>query len=208
MRLPLAQPVPVPDLWDQLGFLVTKILGGDSHSIFHRKKVNPKSLISHHATAAHQRFFFSAHNLPTVISHSRPFPQPKTFPFSGLPLTPKTRESQKSPDQAFPLRPLQPPLTGQKQTGSPTHLVHLPSPSTEPVLQGSLHPIFLSSSNPNRPQIAPHSLEPKPPGQDLPSAQKLPIVLRRSPPTNPTIVATDLLQRQSASSPGLHWSLQ
>jgi len=28
------QPVPIPDLWDQLGFLVTKILGDDSHSIF------------------------------------------------------------------------------------------------------------------------------------------------------------------------------
>ena len=32
------QPVSVPDLWDQLGFLVTKILGGDSHSIFSTDK--------------------------------------------------------------------------------------------------------------------------------------------------------------------------
>ena len=32
--LPFTQPVPVPDLWDQLGFLVIKILGGDSLSCF------------------------------------------------------------------------------------------------------------------------------------------------------------------------------
>jgi hypothetical protein len=30
------QPVSVPNLWDQLGFLVIKILDDDSHSIFHR----------------------------------------------------------------------------------------------------------------------------------------------------------------------------
>ena len=28
------QPVPVPDLWNQLGFLVTKILGSDFHFNF------------------------------------------------------------------------------------------------------------------------------------------------------------------------------
>jgi hypothetical protein len=29
------QPVLVPDLWDQLGFSMTKILGSDSHPSFH-----------------------------------------------------------------------------------------------------------------------------------------------------------------------------
>jgi hypothetical protein len=32
------QPVSIPDLWDQLGFLVTRILGGDSHFIFSTNK--------------------------------------------------------------------------------------------------------------------------------------------------------------------------
>jgi hypothetical protein len=32
--LPFTQPIPVPDFSYQLGFLVTKILGGNSHSIF------------------------------------------------------------------------------------------------------------------------------------------------------------------------------
>ena len=36
--LPFTQIVLVPDLWDQLGFLVTKILGGDSYSRFPLKK--------------------------------------------------------------------------------------------------------------------------------------------------------------------------
>jgi hypothetical protein len=35
LYLPFTQPVPVPDLCDQLRFLVTKILGGDSHTISH-----------------------------------------------------------------------------------------------------------------------------------------------------------------------------
>jgi len=38
LYLPFTQSVPVPDLWDQLGFQVTKILGGDSHSIFSTNK--------------------------------------------------------------------------------------------------------------------------------------------------------------------------
>jgi hypothetical protein len=43
------QPVPVPDLWDQLGFLVTKILGGDSYSIF--PLIKDKNSLSPHTFA-------------------------------------------------------------------------------------------------------------------------------------------------------------
>jgi hypothetical protein len=47
--LPFTQPVPVPDLWDQLGFLVIKILGGDSHSIF--PLIKNKNYLSAHMFA-------------------------------------------------------------------------------------------------------------------------------------------------------------
>jgi hypothetical protein len=44
--LPFMQPVSVSDLWDQLGFLVTKILGGDSHSNF--PLIRDKNILSPH----------------------------------------------------------------------------------------------------------------------------------------------------------------
>jgi hypothetical protein len=42
---PFTQPVHVIDLWNQLGFLVIKILGGDSNSLYtlikHKESLSP-----------------------------------------------------------------------------------------------------------------------------------------------------------------------